>query len=229
MTTAAAVCERPILFSGRLVRAILEDRKTVTRRVVKPQPNAGPAGQMVDLGTAWGLLYGCLSGEWRCHYGAPGDRLWVRESWQAVVSGPPQIAGRDRGIYPLDCKPSDLSPGEEVLYRATDDDGLSEQGFRWRPSIHMPRWASRILLEVTEVRVERLQEMTPAEAVAEGAWPDPDYQPGYRPDAHKGVCVDGDFIVGRFRGLWDQLHAPRGYGWDANPWVWVIRFRRVGA
>lgn len=181
--------ERPILFSGPMVRAILEGRKTMTRRVVKPnlfiERNGGNLPPIEQSHAYFGVF---CSRHVSCPYGQPGDRLWVRETWA-------------RGMT-----------DEELYYRATDKeitDEEREEGMRWKPSIHMPRWASRITLEVTEVRVERLQGITEADSVAEGIKP-----------LQGGAVSD-------FRLLWDHLNASRGYGWDANPWVWVVSFRRV--
>lgn len=245
MAVAAAVRERPILFSGRLMRAILEGRKTVTRRVVKPQPNAEgcPNAKMVDLGSAFGLLDGCLSGEWRCPYGVPGDRLWVRENWSAALSNARAFPGGSsryesgwRWWHDVPAGMRSLENAFSVFYQA---DGLEvytgtapgeelpdlvrdwqvrassapRKPPRWLPSIHMPRWASRISLEVTEVRVERLHEITEDEVLAEGAtW---------------NVLMTPYERIRAFADLWNEINHPRGYGWGTNPWVWVIRFRRI--
>jgi hypothetical protein len=170
--------EKPILFSAPMVRAILEGRKTMTRRVVKPQPESdqddGHAGLIQD-----------------CPYGQPGDRLWVRETFSTDGCA---------------CYEPCFCPS--VWYKADDLSEDKELQPKWCPSIFMPRWASRIILEVTGVRVERLQEITNAGALAEGIEP-------------SGVPRT---YVGDFAALWDSLNAKRGYGWDTNPWVWVIGF-----
>lgn len=222
--------ERPILFSGPMVRAILEGRKTVTRRPVKGGqiPAEDAAGN--DSGPRWSAIgqrhprYGyCVFGETEaecarelaergvCPYGRPGDRLWVREAWAA-----------DAQVNAV--APRDLSQGEPILYPA---DGAARQTGcamiapgKGRPSIHMPRWASRILLEITAVRVERLQDITPDQAIAEGV--DADMCRQYletSPSRHE--CKEAE--IHGFAGLWQST----GGDWNANPWVWVVEFRRV--
>lgn len=199
--------ERPILFSAPMVRALLSGAKTQTRRLVKPQPmDSGAPDHWRDT-TA------------RCPYGAPGDRLWVRETWA------PFDGDTNRNAAPA---------GVPAMYRA-DRSFMVEPG-RWRPSIHMPRWASRIDLEVTAVRVERLQAITEEDAKAEGAdsltasqalWKGSASQDGCAragyPDA---PCNTGDWTPRDcFRLLWGAINGPGS--WDTNPWVWVVEFKRV--
>lgn len=174
--------ERPILFSGEMVRAILEGRKTQTRRVMKPQP--------FDLIKSWPA--NPKNGqEIHCPYGNASDRLWVRETFA------------EGGM---------IRPGDKVSYAA--DWGEDARVIRrWKPSIFMPRWASRITLEITNVRVERLQEITAADAKAEGV------EPFLNRDA---TAWRAGFQVG-----WDALNAKRGHSWEKNPWVWVIEFKKV--
>jgi hypothetical protein len=177
--------ERPILFSGPMILAILAGAKTKTRRVAKEfdgMPNLD-------------VILKRFPRQNGCPYGVPGDRLWVRETfaWLADGTGCPDDAG--------------------VLYRATDpgwDD--EETGLRWRPSIFMPRAASRILLEITDLRVERLQAISEADAKAEGA---PLEQPVMGPPCH---------VLG-FLNIWETINGAGS--WDANPWVWVVSFRRL--
>ena len=182
--------ERPILFSGPLVRAILEGRKTQTRRLVKPQPDGQP---IVDASDGAWYVDG---GMWcrRCPFGAPGDRLWVRESFcpRYFDNGAPAFAADWTGES-ADCvsKP------------------------KWTPSIHMPRALSRIDLEVTAVRVERLQDITEEDAAAEGVHPMP------RPPRSGGPSHRCSFEV-----LWDEINGYRA-AWASNPWVWVVEFRRI--
>ncbi|SED11456.1 hypothetical protein SAMN05216178_6290 [Pseudomonas saponiphila] len=220
--------ERPILFSGSMVRAILEDRKTVTRRPVKggQTPTEDAAGN--DGGPRWSAIgqrhprYGyCVFGETEaecaqelaergvCPYGRPGDRLWVREVWVA-----------DAQVNAV--APRDLSQGEPIRYPA--DGGARQTGCamitpgKSRPSIHMPRWASRILLEITTVRVERLQDISEEQALAEGIAKHPGG--GHHVEDGKHYWASP---IDSFAGLWSSV----GGDWDANPWVWVVEFRRV--
>jgi hypothetical protein len=220
--------ERPILFSGAMVRAILEGRKTQTRRVVKPSraypfdfvgggPKDGPDWNNPECwgfehpDHGWWLLKGCAGEsdihQIPCPYGQIGDRLWVRETWSADFAG---HYPHDRVWYAADddrVHDIDVRDGVRGIYSPESDVHVP---FRWRPSIHMPRWASRITLEVTGVRVERLQSISEADAIAEGCVVGPDRTARW------------DYIL-----LWDSLNATRGYGWDVNPWVWVVEFARL--
>ncbi|AGR46360.1 hypothetical protein [Pseudomonas aeruginosa] len=201
--------ERPILFTGPMVRAILEGRKTVTRRVVKPQPDF--LGSMVDPNTPFKTLDAGLHARITCPHGQPGDRLWVREAWAA-----------DAQVDAI--APHDLSQGEPIWYPA--DLSVRQTGCsmiskgRGRPSIHMPRWASRILLEITAVRIERLQDISEKQALAEGVELE-----------GEGVCWAGaagtasDSPVESFRLLWELINGAGS--WNTNPWVWVVEFKRV--
>ncbi|MFU3623239.1 hypothetical protein ACM7JP_08335 [Pseudomonas aeruginosa] len=201
--------ERPILFNDQMVRAILEGRKTVTRRVVKPQPDF--LGSMVDPNTPFKTLDAGLHARITCPHGQPGDRLWVREAWAA-----------DAQVDAI--APRDLSQGEPIWYPA--DFSVRQTGCsmiskgRGRPSIHMPRWASRILLEITAVRIERLQDISEKQALAEGVELE-----------GEGVCWAGaagtasDSPVESFRLLWELINGAGS--WNANPWVWVVEFKRV--
>ncbi|EOK5395677.1 hypothetical protein ACM6SP_004150 [Pseudomonas aeruginosa] len=190
--------ERPILFSGPMVRAIIEGRKTVTRRVVKPQPDF--LGSMTDPNTPFKTLGAGLHGQIVCPYGQPGDRLWVRETF--AVYGNEKMAA--------------------IHYRADRPHHVGQKGMGYKPSIHMPRWASRILLEITAVRVERLQEISEQQALAEGV-------KGEACDHARQACSDigcwGDTAKGAFGFLWESLNGAGS--WAANPWVWVVEFKRV--
>lgn len=192
--------EKPILFSDPMVRAILDGTKMQTRRVAKPVKHP-------DLGNLYEPGALVLEREPQhvidrsCPYGQPGDRLWVREAFAHVL---------DDKFGPVP---------DSIVYRA--DEGNSDWPHGWRPSIHMPRLASRILLEITGVRVERLQEISEADAIAEGIIDGGKYwygNPG-KP-AHK---IAGP--VNAYRDLWESINGPGA--WAANPWVWVIEFKRV--
>jgi hypothetical protein len=189
--------ERPILFNGEMVRAILDGRKTQTRRVIKPQPCSfwdrcdrlvSDAGQFgwVFYSSSIPLDHG--SPKQPFPYGRPGDLLWVRETWAYKD-------GWTKPAYRADWK--------------TPDKAIETMGAKWRPSIHMPRWVSRITLRVTDVRAERLQEIDEDSIVAEGGH------------------VYGAGAWEWFVPLWDSINAPRGYSWSFNPWVWVVSFERV--
>ena len=193
--------ERPILFSGPMVRAILEGRKTMTRRVVRDLVSVEHLGaRHVPMVKHCGNWY--LPHE-RSPYGQPGDRLWVRETFSDTW---------ELGDYP-----------GEPFYKATYlDDWKSHDpqnwAVKWRPSIFMPRSSSRILLEVTAVRVERVQDISERDATAEGCI------------ASNDDLTDGYFDIparSSFETLWDSINASRGYGWDSNPWVWVVEFKAI--
>lgn len=187
--------ERPILFSAPMVRAILAGNKTQTRRVMKPQP-AWIGEPSVPFKTPDADPKGIIA----CTYGQPGDRLWVRES----------------------TKMRPFFPGSDAIcgaYSADDEPVLNEQGFDlawWYskpacPSIHMPRWACRIVLEIVGVRVERLNEISQADTVAEGM------------RANTGPWVH--HTIADFRQLWGEINGKDS--WDSNPWVWVVEFKRI--
>ncbi|MEC7798100.1 MAG: hypothetical protein VX755_12365 [Pseudomonadota bacterium] len=208
--------ERPILFSGPMVRALLDGRKTQTRRIVKPQPHHGPVGQMVNLGGPdWAIDDGDLSGQWRCPYGVPGDRLWVREAWGL------NDYQFERGPIP---KARPLQLDDNVLcYAATEDDAEIRNELRWRPSIHMPRWASRLTLEITDVRVQRLQDISdrgqPNDCIAEGVFAD-DFASSAGDWLERGFS---SIEKARFHDLWTSINGAAS--WAANPWVWAVSFR----
>ncbi|WP_304473495.1 hypothetical protein [uncultured Desulfovibrio sp.] len=181
--------ERPILMNRSMVNAILCGQKTQTRRPVKPQPDRAPASvsplQMFD-DARWR--------SWKCPFGEPGDRLWGRETF--ALGEPPYFG---------------------VAYRADEGDNPEDVGGKrqkWTPSIHMPRYLSRITLEITDVRAERVQDITEEEAIKEGVV-----------DPIMGTYGLSPKTV--FRDLWNDIYAKRGLGWEANPWVWVVIFKRV--
>lgn len=205
--------EHPIIFSGEMVRAILDGRKTQTRRVIKPQPTlAHPhsVGRFFNPERdAWDLYGANMT---YCPYGVPGDHLWVRETWQKVYE-------KHDGFWTTDPRENVTYKRSFIEYAAT----AQEEAPRWRPSIHMPRQISRLTLEIVSVRVERLQEITDDDARAEGApvsWREP--ATGWQVMA----TANGN-APAWFASLWDTINAKRGYGWDTNPWVWAIQFKRV--
>jgi hypothetical protein len=229
---ATEVRERPILFSGEMVRAILDGRKSVTRRVVKPQPVPGDQRPFSIIQREQRIL---PSGEdfnnVRCPYGQPGDRLWVRETWGAGTRPCPSAGWRDGIEYRADMA---LLQDELDLLPLRSDvvppDGFEWDSVRtgWHPSIHMPRWASRITLEITDVRVERVQEISEEDAIAEGvsvlplqSADDPSAWWQTAPGVNQSRTPQGAFSK-----LWDSINAG-GCGWDANPWVWVVTFCRI--
>lgn len=198
--------ERPILFSGPMVRALLDGSKTQTRRMVNPQT----AILTDELARGLGVQPPTKQNQpvIPCKYGAVGDRLWVKETFSPYCSG----LGRIGCTY----------------YRADIVDGEEPYGMPWKPSIFMPRIESRITLEITEVRVERLQAIRAQDAIAEGI---ERFKKNLSPMST--VTTFRDYLTGStdraaiqsYQSLWESIN---GIGsWDANPWVWVIEFRRV--
>ena len=217
--------ERPILFNGPMVRAILEGRKSMTRRVVKPVPSdVWGHGVVTDTrSTKFGKFCVHMRGEFcgdvhvDCPYGTPGDRLWVRETFRIESVGthvPVKIPYEDVGIvYAAD--------GEKRNIHREYPSALSSACHNNKPSIFMPRWASRITLEVTGVRVERLLEISEQDAIAEGVqWPKYD---DFEPVTIDGVTSGPARIA--FKELWSNINGAAS--WYSNPWVWVVEFRRV--
>jgi len=217
--------ERPILFNADMVKAILEGRKTQTRRVMKPQPGLGlddfERYYHIEVGKYHPALidkdgelypgdeiFGAYTddGEWgcKCPYGQVGDRLWVRETFDYIFG--------DEGDY-LIYKADDYSL---AWFNERKKDGSK---ITWNPSIHMPRWASRINLEITGIRVERLQEISEEDAKNEGVTP-------HRIDWDDNISpnVTINYREG-FIKLWDSING-KMYAWESNPYVWVIEFKR---
>lgn len=194
--------EKPILFSAPMVRAILAGRKTVTRRIVKPQPSeidgvlqAGNAALLAAIFGRTPTSDDVEAMKPRCPYGAPGDRLWVKETF---------ARGRAYVIYRADCV--DDRPS------ANTDDWNEVDPDRWRAAIHLPRVYSRITLEVVSVRAERVQDITEADCAAEGI------------ETHfQGQPISG--LRHEFAALWDSINGEGS--WASNPWVWRIEFRRI--
>lgn len=217
---------RPILFSGPMVRALLAGTKTQTRRIVKPQPmHEGVRSYGDSWAWRWNNLEGWFSGVTtkqlvshagmlqHCPYGQPGDLLWARETFLSVykMDWNDMFVVDDTGNYV-----------EELWYRANaglpdapeyrylvDDEHVPTP---WKPSIHMPRWASRITLRITEVRVQRLQECSNEDAIAEGI----------------GSPLDARYAAAHeYRALWESINGPES--WTANPWVWALTFEVMHA
>lgn len=262
---------RPILFSGPMVRAILEGRKTQTRRVVKPPADLARDGRkscgpmLYDLSRAWvdrgfpmdennevmltdrwgtsdnpapesayrfqylKVPFAHPSDGWAkdgqdaarrvyCPYGEPGNSLWVRETWRpanwSAEGGWGEVEYAAGGRRQIE--------GPWSFSRMFPDGKPAD---RWRPSIHMPRWASRLTLRVEAVRVERVQEISEQDALAEGV-DFAKHEPGQSQTRNPPPLYprrDG------FIRLWDSINGPHGFGWDANPWVWVVSFSRLEA
>lgn len=221
--------EIPVLYNGAMVRAILDDRKTQTRRIVKPQPWRHPDTGVLWIGEDTKVEDLLADRAGICKY-LPGDRLWVRETWM-----PYDTSTEDDAVWVLykasnDQRPDGIAPEKfgsgvrrsapvQVVEWARDAIEMEEVvGGRWRPSIHMPRWAARLFLDVQDVRIERLQDISEEDARAEGV------------DRNEGKWVDED---GRtrssyrlaFQQLWISVYGAES--WAANPWVWVTEFRKV--
>ncbi len=224
--------EHPIIFNTAMVQAILAGRKTQTRRIIKPQPDLFyMEEERDDYSVAVGKycpvmvdekneveypgdeIFGAYTtdGVWgvKCPYGEAGDRLWVRETWSPWADEESQLAA--------------MGENDKCLYKADYRTGCPplEIGgdYHWHPSIHMPREYSRIDLEITDIRAERLQDISEADIKAEGISP-------YT--FARGVLSDNPpEFRWAFIKLWDSINAKRGYGWEANPWVWPIKFKAI--
>lgn len=196
------MADRPIIFSAPMIHALLDGRKTQTRRVLRPQPSARPElhEPMSDEDAYWAVFDGDeIAHRVQVPY-APGDRLWVREGHAMVPATAYRMSeGVAQNADPKDCD-------RACIYREGWD--RSNGGFRWRSPIHMPRWASRLTLTVTDVRVQRLQEISEADAMAEGA----------QPQATEVLRTYRE----AFSELWNSIHGPGA--WYANPWVAAISF-----
>ena len=191
--------ERPILFNGHMVRATLNGRKTQTRRVMKVQPEEGE------------VLTSQFFARWTCPVGQPGDRLWVRETWYSdhCFERDYDLTSKTyvgKVLTRQECEREWRGKDDEHMYYRADvpsgrfcDAGYwAEPGTCWKPSIHMPRWASRLTLETTEVRVQRIQEISIGDL-----WAESFREPGG---------------LEEFKSFWD---------WELNPWVWAVSFKRV--
>lgn len=229
--------ERPILFSGEMVRAILDGRKTQTRRIAKLDLSPWLDGQADKIDesemvfqfseghSGFGLYVSCAdypeegSDFYRCPYGKPGDRLWVRETFT-----PPASRG-----------PKSSKTVENCHYKADGWWNIDGTPIKWKPSIHMPRWASRITLEIKSVKVERLQDISEEDALAEGV----SFDSGWEESLGEGYTSGSGYLNYQseddayefgtakesFRSLWNKINGADS--WNQNPWVWVIEFKKV--
>lgn len=242
--------ERPILFKDTMVTAILEGRKTQTRRIIKKQASkdCGIYHRPDGLYT-YTQCEGIAVGEpFKCFYGKPGDRLWVREThylYGKWVKNGLSKTGRQKWKFKAlkkEAKHFDCLPDKIVTKK-------NKTGWFKRPSIFMPRWASRITLEITDIRVERVQEISEKDASNEGCnlewyrdnaggeedlWPCPKcngFQVHGALGENLGVtevdCTDCDSAVKMFKHLWDSINDYKGFGWKSNPWVWKISFKKT--
>lgn len=204
--------ERPVIFNGEMVRAILDGRKTQTRRVIANVGSDNCIPLQKPTKTKDGIFTHVMDapGHGLCPFGQVGDRLWVRETWADVNhDGHPAIAYRaDDGLRFIGEDDGEVEDPnlEKYWFAQWYADLISDVEGNWRPSIHMPRWASRITLEITAMRVERLQDISEEDAIAEGG--------------------TKHFNIDWFGPLWASIYGVDS--WNANPWVWVIEFRRVG-
>ncbi|MDA8499778.1 hypothetical protein [Citrobacter sp. Igbk 17] len=224
--------ERGMIFNSEMVRAILDSRKTQTRRIMAIQPEHSELGlrRVIDSKNGrdngkyfWSQSDACglkmRSKVFGCPYGEVGDRIWVRETFQGPLFDFDQ----------MDAYCKDSTPFEKAKFCVYKADGKPAPEFFdaddnlhccWRPSIHMPRWASRLLLEIIDIRVERLNAISQADAIAEGA-----------PPSHPSIdCVSQeygfpDFSRSWFGQTWQHIYGEES--WNANPWVWVIEFERI--
>lgn len=212
--------ERPILFSAPMVMAILAGSKSQTRRIVKPHPPTDVNAFDVVGDKAFGGIWsrrGCVHVTMdpiRCPYGQPGDRLWVRETLRRTAA--------DGWYYNADNAPVLLTEENRhigIAWAHHKESGVCV-------SIHMPRWASRITIEITEVRVQRLQEISRGDCAEEG-WP-VDEEKRARAIAYRDAGADDsgdDAAIEWYASLWESINGAGS--WDANPWVWCISFKRV--
>ena len=226
--------ERPILMSAPMVRAILDGRKTETRRVVKcprgwegQYPHLDPFA-MPPAVWWWNGVHERVGVRQECPYGVPGDRLWVREGawYDREVIGD---IGATRCFFPGDHVRFQDGRAGRAPFETTADLLNLNGGLKKRPGIHMPRWASRITLEITDIRVQRLQDITRLDIVAEG-WPMDDRQEGQVACVRNGLFSDDyidDASIEWYADLWDSINGKGA--WDANPFVWAITFRRIEA
>jgi len=197
---------KPILFNGESARAILDGRKTQTRRIAKlPEQwhrGYGSFDETHPNGREEFVIYGdCGTKTMDCPYGKVGDKLWVREKWRPLY----EYCNPNGGIVGACFR---YMGGGRIFNDKHKNHMHIDDTYNFKPSIHMPKWACRIFLEITDIRVERVQDISEADVEAEG------------------ILCPG-WYSGEFRILWDSINEKRGYGWDVNPYVWVVEFKRV--
>lgn len=211
---------KPIFFNNAMVRAILDGRKTQTRRVVKTQHGADV---VVTDGQVWRPSRTDYDGYASCPYGQPGDRLWVRETWipgyyhDPDGEGGPMVSiiyAADNGEAMVKAPSYELAEDWSCRYSEDGDPPPAR-----RSPVSMPRWASRLTMEITDVRVQRLQDISEEDCWSEGI-----EEVRYAGDEHGNLRGS---VLEDFRALWDSIAKP-GAKWDDNPWVWAISFKRVG-
>ena len=191
----------PILFSTPMVQAILEGRKTMTRRKVKLQPGEGEYYQLMEDGEFAYISVGGMSGPYKCPYGQPGDILWVRETWQHTKN--------------LGINPEDENSG--YIYKCSENGqewANNTENWVWKPSLFMKKEACRIFLKVTGVKVERLQDISTLDAIKEGV----------NPCTLNSQTGNYSFEYG-FQKIWKEINGQKS--WNDNPWVWCISFERI--
>ena len=210
---------KPILFSAEMVRAILAGTKTQTRRVIVPQIER--IEELIYQRRKSGTIdeFTFLEFIKKCKYGQIGDLLWVRETWKCEEL---DSSGLDGVRFAADGAFIEI---ENTISASNAWMEANRPGGKWRPSIFMPRWASRINLEITGVRVDRVQHISREDAKAEGgsniwSWD------GKKPAKYHRRGVLNPFVA-NYSVLWDEINAERGFGWDMDPWVWVIKFKRI--
>lgn len=212
--------EHPILFNTEMVKAVLDGRKTQTRRVIKakrgffvPDFSGGPDE---DYESPWPVDE--ATDDWMiCPYGMKGDYLWVRERfcYGEIVAGD-SLPEEEDPWYIEQCK----NDNAVIFYENAIREDIGMEDVKWKPSIHMPRWASRVNLEITDIRVERVMDITVEDALSEGVetWVEK-----HQPNGDKrSIYPTADFAQ-----LWDSINEKRGFGWDVNPWVWVVEFKVI--
>ncbi|HDS7794653.1 TPA: hypothetical protein QH592_004213 [Raoultella ornithinolytica] len=222
--------ERGMIFNGEMVRAILDGRKTQTRRIMAPQPaddierSAFPNPDAIGWKSSLKHKHGSTTAHF-CPFGAVSDRIWVRETFQGPLFDYEQMEAFLEDSSKFE-KPEFCQYAADGGHRPEYQDADDNLRYGWRPSIHMPRWASRITLEITDVRVERLNAISEEDAEAEGI-----NMEALADSQDRYDCIADHNMTGRptatgaFKYLWESIYGAEN--WQANPWVWVIEFKRV--